>query len=231
MADINPPALTNPGNQTNTAGDTVNLKPILAPNGDADPGTFIFTNLPPGLTIDPNTGAITGTIAAFTPTGTYNVTVTAADGSLTSSVNFSWTVNALPGGGTGGAGNSGGTTGGTGTSNGNGNSSNNSSNGNTTPVQFGTTPNGFVFSGLLAPLPPLGQSAGLFGLALEEFELTVDAFLANANFNFGFPSQHYRDVVAQLEAAILSDPLHSSLPGTIALFIGNQAAVNVLGNL
>jgi hypothetical protein len=232
VADTTPPQLTSPGNQSNTAGDAVNLAPISTV--DVDPGSFTATGLPTGLTINPTTGAITGTIAS-TASGTFNVTVSAADGSLPTSVGFSWAVKAAPGGTGGGTGSSGGTTGGTGgTTGGTGGSSNGSttsSNGSTTPVQFGTTPSGFVFSGLLAPLPPLGQSAGLFGLALEEFELTVDTFLANANINFGYPGQHYRAVAGQLEAAILNDPLHASIFGTFALLIGNDAAVQMLGSL
>ncbi|MCK0129260.1 Ig-like domain-containing protein [Erythrobacter sp. F6033] len=59
--------------------------------------TFTATGLPPGLSIDPSTGFITGTIDNSASQGgsggVYNVSVTATDtGGLTATQNFSWTV-------------------------------------------------------------------------------------------------------------------------------------------
>ncbi|SFR48349.1 PKD repeat-containing protein [Robiginitalea myxolifaciens] len=51
--------VTNPGNQFNYEGDTVTL-PIQASSSNAL--TYSANGLPPNLTIDPNTGVITGTI-------------------------------------------------------------------------------------------------------------------------------------------------------------------------
>ncbi len=78
-----PPAVTMPtGDQTFSQGDTVNLAAGMAfsdPEGDAL--TFSATGLPTGLTIDPMTGAITGTLTNDDAVNgpTYNVTVTADD--------------------------------------------------------------------------------------------------------------------------------------------------------
>ena len=86
--DTTPPALTNPGNQTNNEGDTVSLA-IQAV--DADPGTFNAVGLPTGLSINPTTGVISGTLAVGTA-GVYAVTVTASDNGVVGSVAFSWSV-------------------------------------------------------------------------------------------------------------------------------------------
>lgn len=66
----NPPVVTNPGDQFNQEGDVVNL-PIIANDGDGGTQqlTYSATNLPPGLTIDPQTGVISGTVTEPT-TGT-----------------------------------------------------------------------------------------------------------------------------------------------------------------
>ena len=69
---------------------------------DGDTLTFVATGLPPGLSIDPDTGVITGTISnnASGPTGTgvYSVEVTATDEhGQTTIQTFTWTVtNPLP---------------------------------------------------------------------------------------------------------------------------------------
>jgi hypothetical protein len=91
VADTTPPTLTNPGNQTNISGNNINLGVGAQ---DADPGSFTATGLPPGLGINPTTGTITGTI--FAAAGTYNPTITAADGGHTNSISFAWTVNQTP---------------------------------------------------------------------------------------------------------------------------------------
>jgi hypothetical protein len=88
VADSTPPTLTNPGPQNSFNNTTIHLA-IHA--GDAD--SFSATGLPAGLSIDPQTGVISGTLLA--PAGTYNVTVSAFDGSVVSSATFPWVVNQL----------------------------------------------------------------------------------------------------------------------------------------
>jgi hypothetical protein len=87
------PVLTNPGNQTNAAGDYVSLQ-LSATDADGDGLTYTATGLPSGLALDSITGLISGTLPNSAASGTaYNVTVTASDGLAKSSQNFTWTVN------------------------------------------------------------------------------------------------------------------------------------------
>ncbi|WP_340077503.1 malectin domain-containing carbohydrate-binding protein [Leptobacterium sp. I13] len=60
----NPPLVTNPGAQTNTEEDVVSLQ-INADDGNGDTQilTYAATNLPLGLSIDPDTGLVSGTIS------------------------------------------------------------------------------------------------------------------------------------------------------------------------
>ncbi len=85
-----PPVLTNPGSQSSTVGDSITLQ-LVATDGDGDPITYGATGLPPGLTVDPVTGLITGDV---TTAGTYDVTATATDDIDTDTEVFSWTVSA-----------------------------------------------------------------------------------------------------------------------------------------
>jgi hypothetical protein len=85
--------LTNPGNQTNTAGDTVTL-PLVASASNGDLVSLSATGLPAGLSIAG--GAIAGTIASNAGSSTpYTVTITATDAlaNVSASVSFTWTVN------------------------------------------------------------------------------------------------------------------------------------------
>jgi len=81
-------AFTNPGAQTSLAGSTVSL-PLTFTNTSGNAYTFSATNLPPGLTINSSTGAISGTP---TTAGSYSVTVTAV-GAGNPTTSFAWTVN------------------------------------------------------------------------------------------------------------------------------------------
>jgi len=91
VADTTPPMFTNPGTQNNNEGNQVSLAINAV---DADAGSFRATGLPPGLSINPNTGVISGTI--FAPPGTYQVTVSASDGGSVGSVTFAWVINSMP---------------------------------------------------------------------------------------------------------------------------------------
>jgi hypothetical protein len=182
-----PPTITSPGNPVNAAGSTVNL-PISSLH--ADPGTFSATGLPPGLSINPTTGVISGTIAGNAG-GDYNVTVSASRNGNPASVGFVWTVT---GGSSGVAG-----------------------------LGFYTLGFGTLFA-----LPPTGQSAGFFGLALEEFALTLSPLLANLLAIMGQPNTQVKDQIPELANAINHDPLHGTPLGTMAEFLGFQAAMNIL---
>ncbi|MDJ0960174.1 MAG: Ig-like domain-containing protein [Acidimicrobiia bacterium] len=98
VAEANlPPVVTNPGDQANAEGDAVILAVAVAdPDLPANTITWSASGLPGGLTINPATGQITGTIdydaSASSP---FSVTVTATDdGSppLQDVVAFTWTV-------------------------------------------------------------------------------------------------------------------------------------------
>jgi YVTN family beta-propeller protein len=81
-------ALTNPGNQTGYSNEAVSLSlTAQAPAGAAL--AFSAAGLPAGLSINPATGAITGTP---TVTGTFNITVSATDTITTASQSFTWTL-------------------------------------------------------------------------------------------------------------------------------------------
>ncbi len=86
------PQIVNPGDQTDTEGDSVSLA-ISASDGDGDTLTFSATGLPTGLSIDTGTGVITGTV---TTAGSYTPTVSVTDGQDSDSVSFQWTVDPAP---------------------------------------------------------------------------------------------------------------------------------------
>jgi VCBS repeat-containing protein len=87
------PVVTQPSNQFNTEGDAVNLQ-IVASDSDGDPLTYSQTGLPPGLTLNPGTGLITGNVnTLFADHGPYTVNVTATDPAGHSDTkSFTWTV-------------------------------------------------------------------------------------------------------------------------------------------
>ena len=89
--------LTNPGAQTNVDGDNVTLS-LSATDSAGNAVTYTAANLPPGLSIDPNAGTISGTVAAGADAnGPYAVTVTATDSvdpNAAVSQSFQWVVNA-----------------------------------------------------------------------------------------------------------------------------------------
>jgi hypothetical protein len=97
LQDCNhPPVITsNPGSRSNAENDTVSLD-IDATDADSDQLTYSARNLPPGLSIHPSTGLISGIISYEAYTGTpYNVMVKVTDdGPLKRSdaVSFIWTI-------------------------------------------------------------------------------------------------------------------------------------------
>src|SRR5579883_2629398 len=88
VADTTPPSFT-VSNQTSDEGAVISL--ATNPE-DADPGSITATGLPKGLSINANTGLITGTIDPR-GAGTYTVTLKATDGNISGSTTFTWTVN------------------------------------------------------------------------------------------------------------------------------------------
>ena len=84
------PSVTNPGSQSNDVNDTVNL-PIAATDANGDTLTYSATGLPPGLSIDPDTGVISGTLPNDSQ-GIYSVSVSVFDGTDTTTIFFQWTV-------------------------------------------------------------------------------------------------------------------------------------------
>src|SRR5262249_14271053 len=70
--------VTNPGDQTTLEGSEVSLQ-ISATTSGLGTLTYSASGLPDGLSIDPDTGEVSGTLAAGT-VGTFAATVAASDG-------------------------------------------------------------------------------------------------------------------------------------------------------
>lgn len=87
------PTIENPGTRTTRSG--LFILQIDATDADGDALVYSATGLPSGLSIDPSTGVIAGTVVAG---GSYGVTVTVSDGALQASVTFALvvTTNSAP---------------------------------------------------------------------------------------------------------------------------------------
>ena len=88
-----PPTLVNPGNRTSTVGQAVTLQ-LVGSDPASQPLTYSATGLPPGLSLMPSTGYISG---AGTTAGSYSVTARASDNVLTASQTFTWVMTAPAG--------------------------------------------------------------------------------------------------------------------------------------
>ena len=90
-----PPGVNNPGDQTHEEGETVAVA-VVGNDPDGDPLVYSASNLPPGLTLNPGTGDISGTVASGSA-GSYSVvlTVTDPEGAQASTVVL-WTVTSSP---------------------------------------------------------------------------------------------------------------------------------------
>lgn len=83
------PTLANPGNRTTASSTAVNLQLDASdPNGNTL--AFSANNLPTGLSLNSNTGRITGTTSSVG--GVFNVTISVSDGWSFVSRNFVWTI-------------------------------------------------------------------------------------------------------------------------------------------
>jgi hypothetical protein len=90
------PIVTTPANQSHTQGNSVSLQ-INASDPELQPLTYAALGLPTGLSINPNTGLISGTIATGAANNSpYAVQITVSDGVNPVVRNFTWTVNAAP---------------------------------------------------------------------------------------------------------------------------------------
>ena len=87
-----PPIVTSPGNLTNVIGNPLNVQfQATDPNGDLL--SFSATNLPTGLSINPNSGLISGTPSTL---GVFTPIVTVTDSNMPPAMtNFTWTINDL----------------------------------------------------------------------------------------------------------------------------------------
>ena len=85
-------SVTSPGDQSDGSGTAITALPITATDSSAG-ATLTYSDggtLPPGLSIDPSSGSITGTP---TTGGTYPVTITATDSvGYTGNATFTWTI-------------------------------------------------------------------------------------------------------------------------------------------
>ncbi|MCB0187175.1 MAG: RICIN domain-containing protein, partial [Caldilineaceae bacterium] len=87
------PTVTNPGAQAGLEGNVVTLA-LQANDSDGDLLTFVASGLPTGLAIDSNSGVIAGTLGSV---GVHDIAIIVADGKGgAATVNFTWTVTALP---------------------------------------------------------------------------------------------------------------------------------------
>ena len=85
--------LTSPGDQDSRQGEVVSLD-LGATDDDGDFLYFDADGLPAGLTIDHDSGRISGTLGGF---GVCTVTASASDGPTVSVVAFEWSVAELEG--------------------------------------------------------------------------------------------------------------------------------------
>ena len=84
------PTIISLGDQTSAEGDEVALQ-VVASDLDGDPLIFSATGLPPGLSLDPITGTISGLLSCDAA-GVYAVTLSVSDGVLSTSIVFIWMV-------------------------------------------------------------------------------------------------------------------------------------------
>jgi regulation of enolase protein 1 (concanavalin A-like superfamily) len=89
-----PPVVTTPVSQSTLRGTSGSLQ-IVASDPDGQSLSYAASGLPAGLSINPSSGLISGTVSNAAAATNY-VTVTVSDGSLTASASFNWTVTTSP---------------------------------------------------------------------------------------------------------------------------------------
>jgi len=85
-----PPYIVPFESQVNVEGDSVHL-PILAHDPDSPVLTYEAAGLPSALSIDPESGFVSGVLSALSA-GQYSTAVTVSDGSHSTAFTFQWTV-------------------------------------------------------------------------------------------------------------------------------------------
>ena len=86
--------VTAPADQTSAEGDAVSLQ--LSAQTAGGTLTYNASGLPDGLSINPSTGLISGTVApGAAANGPFSVTVVAGNGTASASQTFTWTINPL----------------------------------------------------------------------------------------------------------------------------------------
>ena len=88
-------SFNDPGDQSNTVGDTVAL---LVNATDTSDGTLTYAvaGLPAGLSFNTTTGMISGTVSSgATSISDFTTTVFASDGTYSSSDTFNWTITGV----------------------------------------------------------------------------------------------------------------------------------------
>ena len=86
------PTLVNPGDRSTAQNTAVSVQ-LQASDPNGDVLGYGATGLPPGVTLNPTTGLLSGTP---TTVGSYNVVVAASDGVNFTTANFTWTVTGEP---------------------------------------------------------------------------------------------------------------------------------------
>ena len=89
-----PPVLSAISDRTDSVNATVSLQ-LVATDPDGDALTYIVAGLPVGVTVNPYTGLISGTLSSA-GAGMHAVTATVSDGTLANSQTFAWTVTGTP---------------------------------------------------------------------------------------------------------------------------------------
>jgi hypothetical protein len=84
------PVWTDPGAQSHEEGEGVSI-PLIASDPDGEDVDFSAAGLPPGLSIDSETGVVSGTLG-YESAGEYSVTATATDGADPADQPFTWSV-------------------------------------------------------------------------------------------------------------------------------------------
>ncbi len=87
------PTVSAPASQTSQTGTSVNLA-VQASDIDGDSLSYSATGLPAGLSINSNTGVISGRLATSSA-GNHSIRITVSDGEDSSTAQFSWTVTTV----------------------------------------------------------------------------------------------------------------------------------------